>query len=72
MKVQLNIKLDCPTGSVQMYDDLLEALKKIKKDIKKLAKNDECYYSLHVSTHYKSIESKDIQLQYEIVEQLEH
>ncbi len=55
-----------------MYDDLLSALKKIKKDIKKLAKEDQIYYHSHVSTNYKSIENKEIQLEYEIVEQLEH
>jgi hypothetical protein len=72
VKINLKIILDCPTGNIQMYEDLLSALKKIKKDIKKLAKEDRIYYHSHVSTNYQSIENKEIQLEYEIVEQLEH
>lgn len=70
MKVHLNITLDCP-GSIEMYEDLLIALKKVKKDIKKLDKNDKFYYNYSCNSGGYDINNKDIQLKYELFEELE-
>ena len=71
MKMKLKIELDSAYGTAVMYEDVLFALKKIKKDIKKLNKNNEQYYNIASHSSFKSNKNDEIELKYELSECLE-